>query len=142
MKRPNRFRWTYAAPSELVIVADGEKLWIYDVELKEVTVTPFDDTVGASPAVLLSGDRNVRVHKYICAGTLEEKIDALIESKQALAELFRELTRSASLLQRLGAGPAGQEVTYASAHELLVAYQVDREKRLIQVLSLVWLGPG
>jgi outer membrane lipoprotein carrier protein len=60
LKRPNRFRWTYAAPSELVIVADGEKLWIYDVELKEVTVTPFDDTVGASPAVLLSGDRNVR----------------------------------------------------------------------------------
>ena len=30
--------------------------------------------------------RNVQVHKYICAGTLEEKIDALIESKQALAE--------------------------------------------------------
>jgi SNF2 family DNA or RNA helicase len=30
--------------------------------------------------------RNVQVHKYICAGTLEEKIDALIESKQELAE--------------------------------------------------------
>ena len=68
LKRPNRFRWTYEAPAEekrpdpteLVIVADGEKLWIYDIELKEVTVTPFDDTVGSSPAVLLSGDRNVR----------------------------------------------------------------------------------
>lgn len=30
--------------------------------------------------------RNVQVHKYICAGTLEEKIDELIESKKALAE--------------------------------------------------------
>ncbi|HEV2919517.1 MAG TPA: hypothetical protein VG673_09780 [Actinomycetota bacterium] len=60
----------------------------------------------------------------------------------ALAELFRELTRNASRLERLGAGPAGQEVTYASANELLVAYQVDHEKRLIQVLSLVWLGAG
>ncbi|MCC7371180.1 MAG: DEAD/DEAH box helicase [Chloroflexi bacterium] len=30
--------------------------------------------------------RNVQVHKYICAGTLEERIDALIESKQELAE--------------------------------------------------------
>jgi SNF2 family DNA or RNA helicase len=28
----------------------------------------------------------VQVHKYVCAGTLEEKIDALIEAKQALAE--------------------------------------------------------
>ena len=60
LKRPNRFRWSYDAPAELVIVADGAKLWIYDKELAEVTVTPFDDSVGASPAVLLSGDRNVR----------------------------------------------------------------------------------
>jgi chaperone LolA len=60
LKRPNRFRWMYDAPAELVIVADGAKLWIYDKELAEVTVTPFDDSVGASPAVLLSGDRNVR----------------------------------------------------------------------------------
>jgi outer membrane lipoprotein carrier protein len=60
LKRPNRFRWTYDAPAELVIVADGAKLWIYDKELAEVTVTQFDDSVGASPAVLLSGDRNVR----------------------------------------------------------------------------------
>jgi len=28
--------------------------------------------------------RDVQVHKFICAGTLEEKIDALIESKKAL----------------------------------------------------------
>jgi SNF2 family DNA or RNA helicase len=30
--------------------------------------------------------RNVFVHKFLCAGTLEEKIDALIERKRALAE--------------------------------------------------------
>ena len=60
LKRPNRFRWTYEGPAELVIVADGARLWIYDKELAEVTVTPFDDSVGTSPAVLLSGDRNVR----------------------------------------------------------------------------------
>ena len=60
LKRPNRFRWTYEAPAELTIVADGEQLWIYDVELEQVTVAPFDDTVGSSPAMLLSGDRNVR----------------------------------------------------------------------------------
>ena len=60
LERPNRFRWTYDAPAELVVVSDGAQLWIYDKELAEVTVTPFDDSVGASPAVLLSGDRNVR----------------------------------------------------------------------------------
>jgi SNF2 family DNA or RNA helicase len=30
--------------------------------------------------------RNVRVYKYLCAGTFEEKIDDMIERKKALAE--------------------------------------------------------
>jgi SNF2 family DNA or RNA helicase len=30
--------------------------------------------------------QNVQVHKFICAGTLEERIDDMIESKKALAE--------------------------------------------------------
>jgi SNF2 family DNA or RNA helicase len=29
--------------------------------------------------------RNVQVHKFICAGTLEDKIDEMIERKQAIA---------------------------------------------------------
>jgi chaperone LolA len=59
LQRPNRFRWSYAKPSELVMVADGKKLWMYDVELAQVTVSPLD-AVGSSPAMLLSGDRDVR----------------------------------------------------------------------------------
>ena len=30
--------------------------------------------------------RDVQVHKFLCAGTLEERIDEMIESKRALAE--------------------------------------------------------
>lgn len=58
--RPNRFRWNQAPPTELVVVADGKKIWTYDVELAEVTVAPFDDSVRTSPAMLLSGDRDAR----------------------------------------------------------------------------------
>jgi outer membrane lipoprotein carrier protein len=60
LERPNRFRWVYREPTELTVVADGEKLWIYDVELEQVTVAPLDDAVATSPAMLLSGDRSVR----------------------------------------------------------------------------------
>ncbi|HJR71249.1 MAG TPA: outer membrane lipoprotein chaperone LolA [Gammaproteobacteria bacterium] len=60
LERPNRFRWTYREPTELTVVADGTKLWIYDVELEQVTVAPLDDTLLTSPAMLLSGDRSVR----------------------------------------------------------------------------------
>ena len=30
--------------------------------------------------------RNVQVHKFICGGTLEERIDSLIEAKKSLAD--------------------------------------------------------
>jgi outer membrane lipoprotein carrier protein len=52
--RPDRYVLHYETPEEQVLVADGETLWIYDVELEQVTPTPQDETAG-SPAALLSG---------------------------------------------------------------------------------------
>jgi outer membrane lipoprotein carrier protein len=60
LKRPNRFLWSYREPIEQLVIADGERLWIYDVELAQVTVTPLDEPVAATPAMLLSGDQAVR----------------------------------------------------------------------------------
>jgi outer membrane lipoprotein carrier protein len=45
---------------EQLVVTDGRRLWMYDVELAQVTVAPLDDAAGASPAMLLSGDEAVR----------------------------------------------------------------------------------
>jgi outer membrane lipoprotein carrier protein len=60
LERPNRFRWSYVEPTELLVVGDGEKLWMYDVDLAQVTVAPLDETAASSPAMLLSGDRGIR----------------------------------------------------------------------------------
>lgn len=43
--------------------------------------------------------RNVLVHKFICKGTLEEKIDALIESKRALSQELLEGSDTAWLTE-------------------------------------------
>ncbi|MBT6276490.1 MAG: outer membrane lipoprotein chaperone LolA [Chromatiales bacterium] len=59
LKRPNQFRWHYAAPFEQDIVADGEQIWIYDPDLEQVTVKPMGRAIGGSPAVLLSTDRRL-----------------------------------------------------------------------------------
>jgi outer membrane lipoprotein carrier protein len=58
--RPNRFRWRYETPYEQVIVADGRSLWMYDVEIDQVTRSNIDDADVASPAMLLGGDGAVR----------------------------------------------------------------------------------
>ena len=53
--RPNRFRFVYAKPFEQQIVADGTKVWLYDVELNQVTVRGMSQALGATPAALLAG---------------------------------------------------------------------------------------
>jgi outer membrane lipoprotein carrier protein len=59
LQRPGRFRWDYVEPYPQEIVGDGEKVWIYDTELEQVTVRPFDDALGDTPVMLLSSARPV-----------------------------------------------------------------------------------
>ncbi len=53
--RPNRFRFAYAKPFEQVIVADGQKVWIYDRDLNQVSSRKLTQALGATPAALLAG---------------------------------------------------------------------------------------
>ncbi len=57
--RPGRFRWTYTAPSKQVIVADGLSLWVYDEDIRQVTVQPQSATLGSAPIGLLSGQKTI-----------------------------------------------------------------------------------
>ena len=54
-ERPNRFRFAYAKPFEQLIVSDGQKVWIHDVDLNQVSVRRLGAALGATPAALLAG---------------------------------------------------------------------------------------
>jgi outer membrane lipoprotein carrier protein len=54
LQRPDRFRWDYQEPYEQLIVGNAEKIWIYDPDLEQVTVKRRDETLGQTPARLLS----------------------------------------------------------------------------------------
>ena len=53
--RPDRFRFSYSKPFEQRIVADGHKVWLYDLDLNQVTVRAMSQALGATPASLLAG---------------------------------------------------------------------------------------
>jgi len=55
IKRPGLFRWQYSEPYPQVIVADGERIWIHDPELDQVTVKQAAKAIGNAPALVLSG---------------------------------------------------------------------------------------
>ena len=60
-KKPNYFRWEYKAPSKNEIISDGEFLYLYDPDLKQVIVSKLDKQIGMSPAMLLVSDN---VHEF------------------------------------------------------------------------------
>jgi len=57
--RPGKFRWTYAKPNPQLIVGDGERVWIYDEDLKQVTVRRMAKALGSTPAALLAGAADI-----------------------------------------------------------------------------------
>jgi len=57
--RPGKFIWTYEKPYEQVLQADGEKLYIYDKDLNQVTIKKLGNALGSSPAAILFGSNDL-----------------------------------------------------------------------------------
>lgn len=52
--RPGRFKFVYKKPFEQFIVADGQILWLYDVDLNQVTARKQAQALGSTPAALIA----------------------------------------------------------------------------------------
>jgi outer membrane lipoprotein carrier protein len=71
--RPNHFRFHYSKPFEQLIVGDGQKVWIYDADLNQVSARKITQALGQTPAALLAG------------GSMEKDFDLSIQpSKDGL----------------------------------------------------------
>jgi outer membrane lipoprotein carrier protein len=55
IKRPGKFRWEYRKPGEQTIVADGKRVYVYDVELEQVSHQDQAKALAGTPAMLLAG---------------------------------------------------------------------------------------
>lgn len=53
--RPGKFIWTYIKPYDQVLQADGDKLYLYDKDLNQVTVKTLGNAIASSPAAILFG---------------------------------------------------------------------------------------
>lgn len=58
LERPGLFRWQTKDPLEQLVIADGNDLWVYDVDLEQVTVKKQEKGVGGTAALFLSGYDN------------------------------------------------------------------------------------
>ncbi len=55
IQKPNRFRWHYSTPYVQKIISNGEKLWIYDEDLEQVTIKEASQSIESSPLAVIVG---------------------------------------------------------------------------------------
>lgn len=77
LSRPGKFRWQYQKPYAQEIVSSAGKVWFFDADLEQVTVKTIDDSLGATPALLLSSDVGLDENFTLSDQGKEETLDWL-----------------------------------------------------------------
>jgi len=53
MQAPRQLRWDYESPFEQRIVADGKRIWVYDIDLEQISVRAQSEDEASSPLAIL-----------------------------------------------------------------------------------------
>ncbi len=83
--RPGKFRWTYDKPYYQLLVGDGEKLWVHDRDLNQVTVKTLGDALASTPAALLAGRNELERNFDLSEGGVEDGV-TWVDAKPKVAE--------------------------------------------------------
>ncbi len=69
MQKPHNFRWEVVKPYQEVIVTDGQKIWRYEPDLDQVTISAFNSKLDHTPVMLLDGDEQSIGNSYKVSAT-------------------------------------------------------------------------
>ena len=75
LSRPGKFRWQVEKPYPQLMVGDGQKVWLYDPDLKQVTVRKMGETLSGTPAALLAGDSAIEKSFVLSDGGNKDGLD-------------------------------------------------------------------
>ncbi|WP_395497768.1 outer membrane lipoprotein chaperone LolA [Rickettsiella endosymbiont of Litargus connexus] len=65
IQRPGRFRWEVIRPSRQLLIADGQRIWFYDIDLQQITIQKQKSVDADSPAALLSDSPKNLTQQFI-----------------------------------------------------------------------------
>lgn len=108
--RPNRFRFDYKKPFEQTIVADGQTLWLYDVDLNQVTARKQSQIMGATPAALIASSPDLNALKK------DFKLEAIADS-DAMQWVQATPKAKDGQLQSVKIGFRGNDLTALDIHD-------------------------
>lgn len=94
LKRPGQFRWHTDAPMEQLLVSNGQKVWLYDPDLQQVTIQELDQRLTHTPALLLSGDVSTISENFEVSLKEQGEVQDFILKPKAKDTLFDNLRLS------------------------------------------------
>lgn len=74
LQRPGKFRWNYDKPFKQEIVSNSGKVWFYDTDLAQVTTKKIDESLGSTPALLLTGQVSLDENYTMASQGIEDGI--------------------------------------------------------------------
>ena len=97
LKRPDcakcyaYFYWYTKKPIAQKVVADGRKLWIYDIDLQQVTVRKQKHGMGSAPALFLSGYNDAVARNFIVENFVKTQNQCYLLRAKARHENFQRV---------------------------------------------------
>lgn len=89
--RPGKFNWRYQKPYEQLVVGDGQKLWIYDPDLKQVTVKSLGAALGSSPAAILAGSNDMEKNYKLTEQPGKDGVEWVLASPKSRDSSFEQV---------------------------------------------------
>ncbi|MBC8118139.1 MAG: outer membrane lipoprotein chaperone LolA [Burkholderiaceae bacterium] len=90
-QRPGKFRWVYEKPYEQLIVADGQRLTMFDKDLNQVTIKKLQSSLPSSPASILFGSNEFEKEFEISDGGVREGLEWIIARPRAKDTTFERI---------------------------------------------------
>jgi outer membrane lipoprotein carrier protein len=104
--RPGKFRWEYQKPYEEIIVGDGERFWMYDVDLQQVTVRKLDAAMSGNNEI----ERNFELKDVECEAHAESEQAYPASHVTGTAKVA--CTKEAAALSWLEATPKSKDTSF------------------------------
>lgn len=109
-ERPGHFYWQTNTPTAQLLVADGKRFWLYDIDLEQVTVRSQENAMGASAGLFL-GDNKARFERDFTVSFEHQNASEIFELEakakeaniQRMTLIFRnDMLQGMSLYDQLG----------------------------------------
>lgn len=102
LQRPGKFSWHTALPFEQQLISNGQRLWLYDPDLEQVSIQTVDANLHQTPALILSGNaEQLSANFEIVETSVEGKADLDVKKNTQSREFLLLPRQTDPVFERL-----------------------------------------